>query len=82
MPKKKEPTLKEHLARVDKDFRDITYLMAGAGGGIPYLALRKMVAQFTEDAVGGDAKAGNLVDSLSIFAGMCRATAAQHDVKL
>ena len=69
-------------ARVQKDFKAITLLFGGVGGGIPFIELRAMLTALLRQAEDGDEKAQEIINLVTRFATMCRLAAGRVKVKL
>lgn len=68
--------------RLEKDFKDITSLMAGAGGAVPFITLQAMLRDLEKQADDGNEKAELLIHGMALFAGTCRAAANHCGVEL
>lgn len=68
--------------RVERNFKQITLLFGGVGGGIPFIKLQWMVTNLTTQAEAGDEGAQVIVNSVIRFAALCRVAAKRTGTKL
>ena len=65
------------MNKIQDDFKQITLLMGGAGGAIPFCTLRQIVLGLEKQASEGDEAAAEVLRCVTQFAALCRLAAKQ-----
>ena len=63
------------MTKIQKDFKQITLLMGGAGGAVPFVTLRQMILSLEKQAAEGELAAAEILGCVSQFAALCRVAA-------